>query len=52
MTHPARPRAAGFHNGELAVQQRAGATAATARLSGMLAPAELRSGLTRFGQIF
>jgi predicted pyridoxine 5'-phosphate oxidase superfamily flavin-nucleotide-binding protein len=48
MTHPARPRAAGFHDGELAVQQRAGATAATARLSGMLAPAELRGGLTRF----
>ena len=48
MTHPAGPPAAGFHDGELAVQQRAGATAAAARLSGMLAPAELRGGLPRF----
>jgi len=48
MTHPAGPPAAGFHDGELAVQQRAGVTAAAARLSGMLAPAELRGGLPRF----
>jgi predicted pyridoxine 5'-phosphate oxidase superfamily flavin-nucleotide-binding protein len=41
-------RGAGFHEGELAVQQRAGVTAAAARLSGMLAPADLRGGLTRF----
>jgi hypothetical protein len=41
-------RVAGFHEGELAVQQRAGVTAAAARLSGMLAPADLRGGLTRF----
>ncbi|MFD7409682.1 pyridoxamine 5'-phosphate oxidase family protein [Streptomyces sp. NPDC059866] len=47
MTRSARPLA-GFHDGELAVQQRAGVTAAAARLSGMLAPAQLRGGLARF----
>jgi predicted pyridoxine 5'-phosphate oxidase superfamily flavin-nucleotide-binding protein len=38
----------GFHRGELAVQQRAGVTAEAARLTGMLAPADLRGGLGRF----
>jgi hypothetical protein len=44
--HHGRP--AGYHAGELAVQHQAGATAAAARLSGMLAPAGLRGGLVRF----
>jgi predicted pyridoxine 5'-phosphate oxidase superfamily flavin-nucleotide-binding protein len=48
MTHPARLRDAGFHDGELAVQAQAGVSAAAARLSGMLAPAELRGGMARF----
>ncbi|WP_294564122.1 pyridoxamine 5'-phosphate oxidase family protein [uncultured Arthrobacter sp.] len=44
-----RPRPAeGFHDGELAVQRRAGVTAEAARLSGMLAPGELRGGISRF----
>lgn len=38
----------GFHEGELAVQRRAGTTAAAARLTGMLAPADLRGGFARF----
>ena len=45
---PAAPRDAGYHQGELAVQAQAGVSAAAARLSGMLAPAELRGGLARF----
>jgi hypothetical protein len=40
--------AGGFHRGELAVQRRAGVTAEAARLTGMLAPADLRGGLGRF----
>ncbi len=40
--------AGGFHGGELAVQRRAGVTAEAARLTGMLAPADLRGGLGRF----
>src|SRR4051812_3655585 len=39
---------AGFHAGELAVQRRAGVEDEAARLSGMLAPAELRGGLGLF----
>ncbi len=38
----------GFHEGELAVQRRAGVTAEADRLTGMLAPADLRGGLGRF----
>jgi hypothetical protein len=38
----------GFHPGELAVQRRAGVEAAAARLTGMLAPADLGGGLGRF----
>ena len=38
----------GFHDGELAVQRRAGVVAEAARLSGMLAPARLGGGLNRF----
>jgi hypothetical protein len=38
----------GFHRGELAVQQRAGVTAEAARLTGMLAPADLRGGIGQF----
>jgi len=38
----------GFHPGELAVQRRAGVEAAAARLTGMLAPADLRGGLGLF----
>ena len=38
----------GFHDGELAVQRRAGVAAEAARLSGMLAPARLGGGLARF----
>jgi uncharacterized protein len=40
--------AVGFHDGELAVQRRAGVAAQAARLAGMLAPAELRGGIVRF----
>jgi hypothetical protein len=40
--------ASGFHRGELAVQRQAGVTAEAARLTGMLAPADLRGGLGRF----
>ena len=40
--------AAGFHPGELAVQRRAGVTTEAARLTGMLAPADLRGGIGRF----
>ena len=38
----------GFHDGELEVQRRAGVEAQAARLTGMLAPAELRGGLGLF----
>ena len=38
----------GFHDGELAVQRRAGVVAEAARLSGMLALARLGGGLNRF----
>jgi len=38
----------GFHEGELAVQRRAGVEAQAARLAGMLAPADLRGGLGLF----
>ena len=38
----------GFHEGELAVQRRAGVAAAASRLSGMLAPAHLTGGAARF----
>lgn len=48
MTPRTHPGLSGFHDGELAVQQRAGVAAAAARLSGMLAPAQLRGGLVRF----
>jgi predicted pyridoxine 5'-phosphate oxidase superfamily flavin-nucleotide-binding protein len=48
MAHAAQLREAGFHDGELAVQARAGVSAAAARLSGMLAPAELGGGIARF----
>lgn len=38
----------GFHDGELAVQRRAGVGGQAARLSGMLAPPSLSGGATRF----
>jgi hypothetical protein len=38
----------GFHDGELAVQRRAGVEAAASRLTGMLARPDLRGGLGRF----
>jgi predicted pyridoxine 5'-phosphate oxidase superfamily flavin-nucleotide-binding protein len=38
----------GFHEGELAVQERAGVTEAAARLTGMLSAPDLRGGLGRF----
>jgi len=38
----------GFHEGELAVQRRAGVLDEAARLSGMLAPARLGDGVARF----
>jgi len=38
----------GFHDGELAVQRRAGVDTAAARLAGMLRPADLRGGATAF----
>ncbi|MEU8794028.1 pyridoxamine 5'-phosphate oxidase family protein [Streptomyces sp. NPDC048643] len=48
MTIPARKPAAGFHEGELAVQHRAGVTRDASRLAGMLAPAQLGGGIARF----
>lgn len=42
------PTAMGFHEGELAVQSRAGLRAEAARLEGMLAPADLDGGAGRF----
>ena len=43
-----RPADAGFHDGELGVQHRAGVMAEAARLAGMLDPADLRGGVGRF----
>lgn len=48
MADPVRNIMAGFHEGELAVQHQAGVTQDAARLAGMLAPAQLRGGVTRF----
>ncbi len=48
MTDPARTDTAGFHEGELAVQRRAGVSRDAARLSGMVAPARLGAGVARF----
>jgi predicted pyridoxine 5'-phosphate oxidase superfamily flavin-nucleotide-binding protein len=41
-------QASGYHDGELAVQQRAGVRAEARRLAGMLDAAELRGGAARF----
>lgn len=41
-------QAVGFHDGELAVQRRAGVQAQAARLRGMLEPVELRGGIVTF----
>lgn len=43
-----RPTAVGYHSGELAVQQQAGAQAQAARLAKMVARGELRSGIAGF----
>ena len=43
-----QPAGVGFHDGELAVQERAGARSDAARLSGMLDPVELRGGIVAF----
>ncbi|MFK0292784.1 pyridoxamine 5'-phosphate oxidase family protein [Streptomyces sp. NPDC090442] len=48
MTNPVRNAPAGFHEGELAVQRRAGVARDAARLTGMLAPARLHGGVSRF----
>jgi uncharacterized protein len=48
MPEPHRPADTGFHAGELAVQQRAGARAEAARLAPMLDPAELSGGIVAF----
>ncbi|WP_331760087.1 pyridoxamine 5'-phosphate oxidase family protein (plasmid) [Streptomyces sp. NBC_01471] len=48
MSNPVGNTTAGFHEGELAVQQRAGMAQEAARLTGMLARAQLRGGVTRF----
>ncbi|MGN6252519.1 MAG: pyridoxamine 5'-phosphate oxidase family protein [Marmoricola sp.] len=48
MEAPAQWADTGFHSGELAVQQRAAVAHDAARLSAMLAPADLSGGLTRF----
>ncbi|MFI2207971.1 pyridoxamine 5'-phosphate oxidase family protein [Streptomyces sp. NPDC020192] len=48
MTNPVRNAPAGFHEGELAVQRQAGVAQDAARLTGMLAPAQLRGGVSRF----
>ena len=47
MSAPSTVRS-GFHEGELAVQERAGVTAAAARLTGMLSVPDLRGGLGQF----
>lgn len=41
-------RSVGFHEGELAVQRRAGVQRQASRLAGMLGPGELRGGFGRF----
>lgn len=43
-----RLAAAGFHSGEVAVQQRAGVHAEASRLARMVAPGELRAGVAAF----
>ncbi|MCX5387000.1 pyridoxamine 5'-phosphate oxidase family protein [Streptomyces sp. NBC_00083] len=48
MTHFGRGTLPGFHEGELAVQRRAGTEEEAARLTGMMAPAELGGGVARF----
>lgn len=48
MSENHRPAVVGFHDGELAVQQRAGVQAEAARLSGMLEPVGLRRGVAAF----
>ncbi|MFJ3234908.1 pyridoxamine 5'-phosphate oxidase family protein [Streptomyces sp. NPDC086787] len=48
MTNPVRNTPAGFHEGEMAVQRQAGVAQEAARLTGMLAPAQLRGGVSRF----
>jgi predicted pyridoxine 5'-phosphate oxidase superfamily flavin-nucleotide-binding protein len=48
MTGPSSSAGSGFHDGELAVQQRAGVDIAAARLAGMLRPADLRGGASQF----
>ncbi|MFD0200880.1 MULTISPECIES: pyridoxamine 5'-phosphate oxidase family protein [Saccharothrix] len=48
MTDLARTETAGFHEGELAVQRRAGVSRDAARLSAMVAPAGLGVGAARF----
>lgn len=48
MTHHRRAAATGFHDGELAVQQRAGVRTQAARLAPMVARGELRSGAGAF----
>jgi predicted pyridoxine 5'-phosphate oxidase superfamily flavin-nucleotide-binding protein len=48
MSHPQPPADAGFHPGELAVQQRAGVRQEAERLTRMLEPATLSSGMAAF----
>jgi predicted pyridoxine 5'-phosphate oxidase superfamily flavin-nucleotide-binding protein len=48
MTDKRRTASAGFHSGELAVQQRAGMQAQAARLAPMVSLGELRSGVAAF----
>ncbi|HSZ38593.1 MAG TPA: pyridoxamine 5'-phosphate oxidase family protein [Trebonia sp.] len=48
MRSEGRASVSGFHAGELAMQRRAGVEAEAARLTPMLAPAELRGGLAAF----
>ncbi len=48
MTGPARTDTVGFHEGELAVQRRAGVSRDAARLSAMIAPARLSTGVAQF----
>ncbi|MEU3256157.1 pyridoxamine 5'-phosphate oxidase family protein [Streptomyces sp. NPDC006997] len=48
MTNPVGTPTGGFHEGELAVQREAGVVRDAARLAAMLAPADLRGGVTRF----
>ncbi|GHH57119.1 pyridoxamine 5'-phosphate oxidase family protein [Streptomyces candidus] len=48
MSDPVHNTTAGFHEGELVVQRHAGVAKDAARLSDMLAPAQLRGGVMRF----